>query len=332
MRTYIILFVAGMLLLAGCIDFLEKPAEKPKNETNSGKSSVVIIKENESEAGKEEQFYPPAGEYTANPGDVFRMYFFNVGHDRKQGMAILVQKGNFDMLIDTGPSETTDKLINLLYPKVDDIEVLVITSGLNGTVEGAERIMNYFRVGEVWWNGNEKDEELVEAINYAKSKGIPTRVVGMPDTFSYAHMDIEIMQPGPEDKNLVSIPDRGLVLRFKDRNSCFMITSTLLAAGQANLVDKYTHELQCDVFQVPGFAEGWGVTGTLLTSTGGQLITQVSPKISVFTGSTYDPDNSRETLRIYLDLKKSEVYEAYQYTNGLVVEYNGREYNARGVG
>ncbi len=332
MRAYIVLFVALMLLFAGCVDFFDKPAEKQKNEKPAEDKGVVIIKETENRGEEEKPAYSPAGEYTANPDDVFRMYFFNVGYERKQGEAILVQKGNFDMLIDTGPSETTDKLINLLYPKADDIEVLVITNGLNGTVEGAKRIMDYFRIGEVWWSGNEKDGKLVEVVNYAKSKGIPTKVVGRPDTFSYAHINIEIMQPGAEDKNLASIPDRGLVLRFKDRNSCFMITSTILAAGQANLVDKYTNKLQCDVFQVPGFSEGWGITGTLLTSTGGQLITQVSPKIAVFTGSEYDPDNSRETLRIYLDLKKSKVYEAYAYTNGLVVEYDGQEYNVRGVG
>ncbi|MEM4194841.1 MAG: hypothetical protein QXY05_00875 [Candidatus Anstonellales archaeon] len=331
MRAYIVLFLVGLLLFAGCIDLGPKQTTTGGNKTEQ-KPPVIIVKENETKWEEEKPIYPPAGEYTANPNDVFRMYFFNVGYEKKQGEAILVQKGNFDMLIDTGPSETTDKLINLLYSRVDDIEVLVITNGLNGTVEGAERIMDYFRVGEVWWNGNENDEKLVEAINYAKSKGIHTRVVQRPDKFSYAGINIEVMQPGAEDKNLVSIPDRGLVLRFKDRNSCFMTTSTLLAAGQANLVDKYTNKLQCDVFQVPGFSEGWGITGTLLTSTGGQLITQVSPKLGIFTGSTYDPDNSRETLRIYLNLKKAQVYESYAYTNGLVVEYDGQEYNVRGVG
>lgn len=332
MRAYIALFLVA-LLLAGCIDLGPKPAaQENKTEEKPLKRAIGIIKENETAGQEQESTYPPPGEYTASPNDVLRMYFFNVGYERKQGEAILLQKGNFDMLIDTGPSETTDKLINLLYSKVDDIEVLVITNGLNGTVEGAERIMDHFRIGEVWWNGNEEDEKLVEAINYAKSKGIKTRVVQRPDTFSYAGITIEVMQPGPEDKNLVSIPDRGLVLRFKDRNSCFMTTSTILAAGQANLVDKYAHKLQCDVFQVPGFAEGWSITATLLTSTGGQLITQISPKIGIFTGSTYDPDNSRETLRIYLDLKKAKVYEVYAYPNGLVVEYDGEEYNVRGVG
>ncbi|MGB9719716.1 MAG: ComEC/Rec2 family competence protein [Candidatus Anstonellales archaeon] len=329
---YITLVLVGLLLFAGCIDLGPKPTSKENKTQPDGGNQVVIVKENESREEEEETFYPPAGEYSANPNDVFRMYFFNVGYDKKQGEAILVQKGNFDMLIDTGPAETTDKLINLLYPKVDDIEVLVLTNGIEGNVGGAKRIMDYFRVGEVWWNGNEEDEKVVEAINYAKSKGIATKIVQRPDAFSYAGMNVEIMQPGEEDKNLASIPDRGLVLRFKDRNSCFMTTSTILAAGQANLVDKYTNKLQCDVFQVPGFSEGWSITGTLLTSTGGQLITQVSPKIGVFTGSTYDPDNSRETLRIYLDLKHSEVYEAYDYTNGFVVEYDGQEYNVRSVG
>ena len=331
MRVYAVLFVAAILLFAGCIDIGPRP-EKLENKTKQKEERIIIIRENQTEEKEEKSFYPPAEEYTANPDDVFRMYFFNVGYERKQGAAILVQKGNFDMLIDTGPSETTDKLINLLYPRVDDIEVLVLTSGVNGTVEGANRIMDYFRVGEVWWNGNEKDKKLVDAINYAKSKGIKTKVVKRPDTFSYAGIDIEIMQPGEEDEHLVYLPDRGIVLRFKDRGSCFMITSTILAAGQANIVDKYLKNAQCDVFQVPGFAEGWSITGALLTSTGGQLITVVAPKISIFTGSNFDPDNSRETLRIYLDLKHSKIYEVYNYTNGLVVEYNGQEYNVRGVG
>ena len=116
--------------------------------------------------------------YTYDPESSLGVYFIDVATGNKQGEAILFKKGQYEMLIDSGPVESAQTVINFLDGKVEgNLEVLVLTHDDDEHWGGSEEVINNFNVKEVWWNGQSTSGTYNELIEKIEERGITLKEV-----------------------------------------------------------------------------------------------------------------------------------------------------------
>ena len=163
MRRIIGLFIV-MIFLFGCLG----PGPEPENVTDDTIGNVTIIttpQENQTvtpgngvvENGEvPEEPVVREMNYTLDENANILLYFIHTGQpELVHGEAILLKKGDFDMLIDAGPAESSGIVVNFLESKqVDDIEGLLSTAADPMRYGGMEDVISSFEVEEFWWGGN----------------------------------------------------------------------------------------------------------------------------------------------------------------------------------
>ena len=185
MKNTIIVSLLALVLLFGCINLGEQPAEptpEPEEvEEEEPETETVVEIEEETEHTVVHETPPPeevppeeepdTTGYIYEPNAQMFVYFINVGveAEEKQGDAILIKKGDFDMLIDAGNEETSSKLVSFLSTRVDDIEVLVSTHDDPEHSGGMETVIDNYYVEEFWWTGNSFSDESLPI--YEKIQG-----------------------------------------------------------------------------------------------------------------------------------------------------------------
>ena len=144
MRGILVIILMGMLLM-GCTNPPEKGANGSQNnvtnatnKTNQTAPVQIIIGPQKNQT-TEQNVTPPTPNVTANgsagpeyrndPNQPLGIYFIDVSDIGLHGDAILIKKGDLDVLVDAGPAENAGKVVDLLRSKgVDDVDVLISTN------------------------------------------------------------------------------------------------------------------------------------------------------------------------------------------------------------
>jgi beta-lactamase superfamily II metal-dependent hydrolase len=323
MKNIMIMLIMGMLLF-GCIDD-GTPEEPPVVPDEPGENETedpgVIIDEQENETVKppvvpdepeeppEEVPDEPTIDYTEDPDAVFTVYFIDSGGSGSHGESVLIKKGDFEMLVDAGNSKNAGRVVDFLKARdVDDIDVLLLSSGNPGHYGGVSAVLSEYEVEEFWWAGGSTfaDSDYADAVDAASSAAEATVEVEEGYKRTLNGFDFEVFNPPDErysDKN-----NDAVVTHVRDKNFTMLLMSSIQTGPQHRIINKYPDKTEVDVFQAPYFGLGAG------TAQFGIFLQTSVPEVVVITGSSDDSataGGSREPFLRYLEQYDVPSYKTY---------------------
>lgn len=323
MMEKLLALVVIFVLLAGCGGEQPPPAggETPPAQTGGGGDTgghlVISGGTNTTISGGEKPPIEvrPAIEYAENPNADLYVYFIDVGDGDTQSDAILVKKGDFDMLIDGGPESRKQDVVNFLLRKeVDDLEVVVSTHDDPDHYGGLKYVGDNFRISDIW-RGEEGSAEYTAYLNGIRKEG-QVEYVGRGDENLYSAMRVIVENPVKGEGRFFDTDNDGIVLRLEDRGFCTLLTGDI--DGSAQTVVLMDSE-PCDVVQMPwhGMSEGLSELDFLFD--------KLKPKAVIVSGSENDWTNTRQTLYLKAELRGIMVYENYEGKDAKLV-FNGDKF------
>jgi len=323
-KIFALLGIFSILLLAGCpgesgeegtwIDDSAPKAEETgtTEHFNVEEGTSTQISSGEHESGEE---LTPVAEYAEAANSNLFIYFITVGEDDVQGDAILIKKGDFDMLVDAGPIEQRNTVVNFLREKgVDDIEVLVSTHDDAEHSGGLAYVGGQFRIGEIWRPAEGSDAYSATLASIPNEGGIKYVEKGDERVFNGIRFIIE--NPEPVGSSFGDSDNDGIVLRLEDRTFCALLTGDIDGSAQTKiLIDAEP----CEVVQMPwhGMSEGMSHLDFFFD--------KLEPDTIIISGSKDDWTNSRQTIYNKAELHGIEIYENYDGAAAKVT-YNGNDY------
>lgn len=314
---------AVLLLLAGCGgdggNLLDGEEAGAGEEADTGGQEYISIENGTSaqisEGEVEEEEVYPAIEYEEAVNENLFVYFISVGYGDTQGDAILVKKGDFDMVVDGGPVAKKYDVVNFLLGKgVDDIEVLVSTHDDPEHSGGLAYIGEQFRVGEVWRpeEGSEAYGQMLEGIN--AENGV--KYMGLGNERIFNGMHVTVVNPIVGGERFFDTDNDGIVLRIEDRGFCTLLTGDIDSGAQTKVL---MDSEPCEVVQAPwhGMSEGLYSLDFLFDT--------LEPEAFVISGSSSDWTDTRQTLFNKAAVRGIPVYANYE-GSAAKITFNGNEF------
>ena len=147
--------------------------------------------------------------------DSVQLYFFNVG----QGDAELIQKGNYQILIDGGPSDSILSELGKTMPLTDnEIEILILTHAHADHLAGINLVLERYRVDKIYYSGasytSNGYEEFLETI---KNKSIVSQIPDIGESAKvFANGELTFLWPGEKykDQTIKNLNNSTEVVRF----------------------------------------------------------------------------------------------------------------------
>lgn len=140
--------------------------------------------------------------------DSVKVVFIDVG----QGDSILIQQGNFQILVDGGPDASILFEISKYMPAGDmEIEVVVLTHPHADHLQGLLDVLDRYKVGEVWVNSTDYD---LEQYRYFNSLDLKFVEVKEGDVLKYRDLEIEVLYPFYEEMSFSNINNESIVLEL----------------------------------------------------------------------------------------------------------------------
>jgi beta-lactamase superfamily II metal-dependent hydrolase len=315
------LFVV-LLLLAGCGgegNTLDGEDVEVENGGSSGGEEYISIENGTStqisEGEIEEGEFAPAIEYNEGVNANMFVYFISVGYGDTHGDAILVKKGDFDMVVDGGPVSRKYDVVNFLLGKgVDDIEVLVSTHEDPEHDGGIPYIGEQFRVGEVWRpaEGSQSYSSMLSAIG--AENGV--KEMGLGDERVFNGMHVSVINPIVGSERFFDSDNDGIALRIEDRGFCILLTADIDSSAQTKVL---TGAEPCEVVQMPWHGVSEGLYSLDF------FFDVLKPEAIIISGSGVDWTDTRQTLFNKAALRGIEVFPNYNGPSEKVT-FNGNDY------
>lgn len=342
MKTLLVLLLCGFLLF-GCIDDGGgQPPPPPPDENDTGVNgdgiSVVVNPQQNTTIGENitqpPDVEPPDTEeieYVEDESSLFTIYFIHVGDEDYgvQGDAILIKKGDLDILVDAGSAQTANRVIDFLKAReVDDLDVLMVTNADPHHYGGIPAIANEYDVEEFWWSGVDlyEDQDYADAVEIASEKAEVTVEVHAGYTRTLNGMTFEILNPPAE--RFGDVNNDGIVTRLSDRNFTALLMSGVQTGAHNRLLNEYEEKINVDVLQAPFYGLGSG------TQNFGVFLVASLPDTVVISGSADDSaeaGGSREPFLRYLE--QYEIPYNATYLGGTVrITSDGYEYDIAHLG
>ena len=224
---------------------------------------------------------------TATPSpttEVLTVHFIDVG----QGDAILIDRGDTDILVDGGPT-SANVLAYLRGQAIGDIDLLVATHPHADHIGGLADVLAQYVVSEVWVNGDTATSQTYQSFAAAVAdEGAPVREVTRGHTTQMNGLEIAVLNPTSQltgDLNGDSV-----VFRLTCGGVSVLLTGDATSNSEASMLADSGLGLDSDVLKV-------GHHGSS-TSTSAAFLAAVSPTdavISVGAGNTYGHP-TQETL------------------------------------
>jgi beta-lactamase superfamily II metal-dependent hydrolase len=211
---------------------------------------------------------------TLTPTPSLTIHFIDVG----QGDAILIDRGDTDILVDGGPTSAS-VLAYLQGQGVADIDLLVATHPHADHVGGLADVLAQYQVSEVWVNGDAATSQAYQDFAAAvATEGATVREVTRGYATQVGGLDIAVLNPSQLTGDL---NEDSVVLRLVCGEVSVLLTGDATSDSEVNMLATGL-ALDSDVLKV-------GHHGSA-TSTSAAFLAAVTPKdavISVGAGNVY---------------------------------------------
>lgn len=164
-----------------------------------------------------------------------KIVFLDVG----QGDSILIEQGEYQILVDGGPDgqKVMEKLGKYIPFWDRKIEMIIATHPDQDHIAGLTEIMNHYQVGQVIDNGAESDSAIFQKyLDVIRQKNINRLRGSVGMDIKLANADLEILYPGKNlanDKNDTN-PD-SIVSKFASGQNSFLLTGDFPTERDENL-------------------------------------------------------------------------------------------------
>ncbi|MFN7991720.1 MAG: MBL fold metallo-hydrolase [Candidatus Micrarchaeia archaeon] len=338
------MILAGLIvlvLLFGCTGGGEQrpPANNTTNVTNQTPPVHIIIGNQtnqttganitKNETGNQTGPTSKELDYTYDPTKLMAVYFIDVGGPGEHGDAILVKKGDFDMLIDAGPADNSGKVVDFLHDHgVDDIEVLVSTTGDPRRYGGIKEVAKDFKIEHLWWGGDDfGDQGYKSAIAVVKSQVKEEKTVQEGFQADLDGMNVTVLNP-PKAHRFEDVNNDAIVMRLVEGNISMLLTSGIQTGAQGLLINTKKSEIQTLIMQAPYYGVGSG------TSNIGIFLITAKPKYMIITGSSDESapnGGSREPFQ--RQMVQYNITPYMNYVNGTIrITTDGNNFTAMALG
>jgi len=225
-------------------------------------------------------FFFVAAEIAKSPQpDGVGIYFFDVG----QGDAELIQKGDFQILIDGGPDDKILAEIGKIMPLTDrQIDIVILTHPHADHLRGINLILDRYSVGTVYGSAVlDTTNGYLEFLNKVKDKNVSFKAPELYDKIiPFADSEIDFLWPGDKYKsqNLSNLNNSSEVTKFCYFEKCVLFTGDLETDEQSAMFEYYTQKNLLQIFQadILKVAHHGSRNGT-----NEQLLKNVKPKYAV---------------------------------------------------
>ncbi|HLD60120.1 MAG TPA: MBL fold metallo-hydrolase [Candidatus Bilamarchaeaceae archaeon] len=319
-KIFAVLIVAFFLF--GCIDLGGTPpvdnktngGDTPDTPPDDGDDGVVIIKTTNQTSivnrTREDNKTDTRG-YNYDPSQKMAMYFIYVGDDQLHGDAILIKKGDFDMLVDGGPKENSNRVINFLKShSVDNLEVMVSTHADPEHYGGLIEVAREFEIEEFWYTGSTfEDETYADFVNSLDGKGVDVTVVERGDSFSFNGVTFDILNP--KSVRFGNPDNDAIVMKVTNGLDRILLTSDINSGAQGNLLNEA--DMSTDVLMIPFHGLG---NGNFQFSI---FLTSINPVDAVISGGTNDgPDYGGDRKPLFRILDLNHVPYKSNFDGGII--------------
>lgn len=269
-------------------------------------------------------------DYTEDPSQQFAIFFIDVGGPALHGDAILLKKGDVDILIDAGPAEKASKVVDFLRVRgTDDVEILVSTAADPRRYGGMGAVADNYRIETFWWGGNAFGDPAYEGLVARMNNQSRVKLVEEGFAMEINGINLTALNPpkSATDK-FDDVNNDAIVLKAVDRDFSILFTSGIQTGAQGRLITRREQDIKVPIIQAPYYGVGAG------TSNIGIFLIKTQPEIMVVTGSADEtPANggSREPFERLMTQYGIDWYESY--VNGtLRISSNGKTYDILGMG
>lgn len=167
--------------------------------------------------------------------------------------SVLVHRGEFNMLVDSGNFDATDGILSSL--NVKKLNVLVATRDYGGASDGIYSLLGKYPVDELWENGvAPSDGSLAEALAKARGMGIIFKHPESGDRWNFSGIEFAVLNP-PKQR-LRGNPDiDAIVMKVSMGRFCALLLNPTVQERENALLSS-GEDLKCGV--VAYFKHGEG--------------------------------------------------------------------------
>ncbi len=183
--------------------------------------------------------------------------------------------GTFDKRFDIGKRILAPYLWDKGIKRIDHI---VISHPASDHIGGFTYIINKFKIGEVWFNGDPAIEGYQEFLRVIEEKGIPVTVVKRGDAILKDEYNIYVLHPYPEFYSGTSggkssgQNNRSIVLKLAYKNRSFLFPGDIEKEAEDNLIH-LGEWLKAGIIKVPHHGSK--------TSSTEEFLSLVQPEVAV---------------------------------------------------
>ncbi len=160
------------------------------------------------------------------------VYFFDVG----QGDVSLIQKDDYQILIDGGPSDAILAKLGDAMPLLDrKIEIIILSHPHADHLVGVNQVLERYDVGKIYSSGVPyTSNEYIEFLENVNSKNIDLIVPKIGDKTSYENIEVDFLWPGEKfvEEELENLNNSSVVIRACYLKNCSIFLGDLELDGQ----------------------------------------------------------------------------------------------------
>lgn len=218
---------------------------------------------------------------------VLKVHFIDIG----QGDSILIQYNTRTMLIDTGPKEKEDELLEYLDSQnIKKIDYLILTHQHNDHIGNASKVIKKYNIGmlympDVTSNSNEF-ETMTNSIDKRKLK-ITRPIPG--SSFSFG--DVQCFILAPNSKDYENENDYSIVIKMTFKNTSFLFTGDAQFYSENEMINK-GYDLSADVLKIGQHGNN--------KATSEEFLNLVNPKYAALSCAKNDSNDhpSKATMKL----------------------------------